>query len=91
MTVLGVEYQSERGQFAGPSILELLERELDRVNRMPWKSDKYRDGRLIGLASAVAIMRNPYSYLGVEPAPDFGTLVQAVLDASDERASHEDR
>ena len=67
-----------QGKYAGPSIVEMMEKELDKT----------RDTNVtIGLARAIAILRQPYSYLGRKPAPDFDDVVISVIQASDKRIS----
>jgi hypothetical protein len=87
---LGKEYMAERGKFAGPSILELMEQELDKATRED-AAGKYQslfsDGRIMGLASAIAIMRQPYSYLDRPPAPPFEQVVADLIAASQSRVA----
>ncbi len=91
-TFLGAEYMAERGKYAGPSILELMERRLDLATEANLSDgDLYSNGVLYGLANAIAIMRNPYSYLGIAPAPDFVDFVAAIVEASEGRVEEKAR
>ncbi len=91
-TFLGAEYMAERGKYAGPSILELMERRLDDATESYLNAgDLYSNGTAYGLASAIAIMRNPYSYLGISPAPDFVDFVAEIRWASESRVEEKAR
>lgn len=74
------EYMANRGKYAGPSILEMMEMELDK-----WISNEHAEEFCIGLATAIGIMRQPYSYLNMKPAPAFNEVVDNLLVASEKR------
>jgi hypothetical protein len=78
MTSRAVEATATQ-KYAGASIVEMMEWELD-------KARAGEDGEYaLGLATAVAIIRTPYSYLGKHPAPPFIEMVDVVLDQSAKR------
>lgn len=55
----GPEYMAERGKFAGPSLLEMMESQLDS-----FVSDG-ADNTAVGIANAIAILRQPYAWLRI--------------------------
>jgi hypothetical protein len=79
---------AERGKFAGPSLLEMMESQLDS-----FVSDG-ADDTAVGIATAVAILRQPYAWLKVSDkrfghikidAGQFNETVDGVIQASVKR------
>jgi hypothetical protein len=76
---------AERGKFAGPSLLEMMESQLDS-----FISDG-ADDTAVGIATAIAILRQPYAWLKVSDkrfghikidSGQFALAVDGVLDSS---------
>jgi hypothetical protein len=72
---------AERGKFAGPSILEMMENHLDALFKSGTPLD---ETKAIGVAEAIAIMRDPYAFLG-DKNRSWGRAVNEVWVASDNR------
>jgi hypothetical protein len=68
------------GKYAGPSIVEMMEKELDKA-RVEHADYQYT----LGLATAIGILRVPYSYLNMKPAPLFSDVVENMFAASNNR------
>jgi len=73
---------SEQPRYAGPSILQLMEKELDRAIR-----DREQSTLIYGLATQVAILRSPYSYMKMKQAVDFDLIVENVISESAKRVA----
>jgi hypothetical protein len=69
------------GRYAGPSIVQMMERHLDATRRLDTPLD---DAKAIGIVEAIAIIRDPYAFLG-DPHRSWGVAVNNVWVASDER------
>ena len=82
----GAEYMAERGKYAGPSIVEMMEKELDKA-RVEHADYQYT----LGLATAIGIIRVPYSYLNMKPAPLFSDVVENMFAASNNRIEEKAR
>lgn len=71
-------------KYAGPSLLEMMESEFDRLRvHLRSNPDSYLEGRIDGLATSIGIVRHPYGWLKMRPG--WESDIQSVYDASDAR------